>query len=190
MNPNMPGPITISVHVGDAKMTGGYVYFITYENSICRQQNPYFKIGMAKDVSSRLSQLQTGSPLKLILAGLIESDDPFSLEQYLLKQFSEDRVCGEWVKARGENLKFIKTYKLTLDRFDELFKTPPVDEKDLKIEVLSREVRRLTAREKELESRLDGNGRANKKSRPDEPHHGKKIWQYKNWASNQFEDLH
>lgn len=168
-------------------MANGHVYFITYENSICRQQNPYFKIGIAKNVSSRLSQLQTGSPLRLTLAGVIESDDPFSLEQYLLRQFSTDRVCGEWVRAHSKNLEFIKTYELILDRFDELFETPYVDEKDLQIEALKKEISRLSDREKDLKSRLDDRGRIDKKPRPDEPHHGKKIQQYRNWARDLFE---
>lgn len=169
-------------------MQTGYVYFITYEEGVCRQQNPFLKIGVAKIVSSRLSQLQTGSPIKLTLAGSIESEDPYSLEQYLLKQFSNERVCGEWIRANPTIINFIRTYKLKVDRFAELFECEIVDEKDLKIDALTSEVKRLTKRESELKSRLSDKGREKQlKPKSVEPlPHSKRIYAYRKW----IEDVH
>lgn len=118
----------------------GYVYFITYENDIYRHKNPFLKIGNAKDVYSRLSALQTGSPVKLALAGFIEIDDALTLEQYFLRQFKANRVKGEWIKITKGIINFIRSYKLNMDCFNELFPDVFVDERDVKIAALEKEI--------------------------------------------------
>jgi hypothetical protein len=68
-----------------------YVYFVRAETM------RLIKIGIAKDLESRLSGLQTGSPDKLTLMGLIRPDtDPKYLENRLHNKFSKHHSHGEW----------------------------------------------------------------------------------------------
>jgi Meiotically Up-regulated Gene 113 (MUG113) protein len=70
-----------------------YVYFI--------QANPSkrVKIGKANNPETRLKELQTGSPEKLSILGLINckhSGQAAEREAVLHKQFSDLRLEGEW----------------------------------------------------------------------------------------------
>lgn len=63
-----------------------WVYFIRCGDSV--------KIGVAVDVRKRLSSLQTGNPAPLSLMASMPGDE--KAERKLHKQFSADRLSGEW----------------------------------------------------------------------------------------------
>lgn len=73
--------------------TQKYVYLIsTYHMNPCG----YLKIGITQDFNSRRSQLQSGSPFLIINECLVETDNPFQLEQNILFKFKQYRIRGEW----------------------------------------------------------------------------------------------
>lgn len=60
----------------------------------------------------RLSELQTGSPVKLSILMVIDCrifEYPFSIELRLHELFKQYRIHGEWFKMEGELLEFIKS---------------------------------------------------------------------------------
>ncbi len=65
-----------------------YVYFVEGAGLV--------KIGWAKDPKKRLANLQIGSPVKLFLIGMIETEKALPLEAALHKRFRRHRVYGEW----------------------------------------------------------------------------------------------
>ena len=68
------------------------VYFIGEEDTPCCR----IKIGVAKNIERRRSNLQTGNPLELRLLGWINTEGNFELERRLHQHFSARRVRGEW----------------------------------------------------------------------------------------------
>lgn len=68
------------------------VYFIGEQESGCCR----IKIGGAKDIEKRRSNLQTGNPSELRLLGWIHSEAAFELERRLHQRFSATRIRGEW----------------------------------------------------------------------------------------------
>jgi hypothetical protein len=78
------------------------VYFIgQLETNSCFR----IKIGVAKDITRRKGNLQTGNPLPLEIMGWINSDDDFQLEKSLHRHFSKHRIRGEWFEIEpGEIL--------------------------------------------------------------------------------------
>lgn len=78
----------------------GYVYFIKQENE------DLFKIGITyKDPNARLRSMQTGTPHKLEMFGLVSSDNPRRLEKELHKQFKDYHIRGEWFRLTQEQVK-------------------------------------------------------------------------------------
>lgn len=76
----------------------GYVYLIgELEND-----NRY-KIGStrAKDVNTRLKQLQTGNSSPLILCDYFETSRPFKLEKMLHNHFKDANVINEWFELNN-----------------------------------------------------------------------------------------
>lgn len=67
-----------------------YVYFIESERL------GMVKIGCAGDPEARRAAMQTGSADKLILRGLIASDDATALEGMIHDVHARDRAHGEW----------------------------------------------------------------------------------------------
>lgn len=55
-----------------------------------------YKIGMSGNVELRFAQLRTMSPVALSLAGIIETQEPRSLEAELHRLFADKRMHGEW----------------------------------------------------------------------------------------------
>lgn len=68
------------------------VYFIAEKENACSP----IKVGVAKNIASRKSNLQTGNPLTLQLLGWINTEDDFHLERRLHNYFGATRVRGEW----------------------------------------------------------------------------------------------
>lgn len=75
----------------------GKVYFIKSENS------NLIKIGLTyNDVNSRLKQIQTGNPEKLIIYRVVETFFPEKLEEYFHLYFEEYQKFGEWFDVPQE----------------------------------------------------------------------------------------
>jgi Meiotically up-regulated gene 113 len=73
-----------------------FVYFIYNQDSNA------IKIGWARNVQTRLAELQTASPIKLKLLKTIQLETPTeaqSLEKQLHRHFAQLRIQGEWFQA-------------------------------------------------------------------------------------------
>ncbi|HCL66757.1 MAG TPA: hypothetical protein DIC56_18355 [Rhizobium sp.] len=68
------------------------VYFIGEDENGCSP----IKVGVAKDIGRRKSDLQTGNPLELKLLGWITSADDFKTERDLHRRLASRRGRGEW----------------------------------------------------------------------------------------------
>jgi len=102
-------------------MKEGFVYIVTHESALWRAAHPVIKIGKAVDIDKRICDLNTCSPINLILVASIQSKDPHSLEHYLHKMFSRNRLNGEWFDLTPSMIVALRSYYLSGDRFDELF---------------------------------------------------------------------
>lgn len=71
----------------------GYVYLIGEVGDEGR-----YKIGStrAKDVNTRLKQLQTGNSAELYIKEAYETEYPFKLEKMLHNHFKSSNLIGEW----------------------------------------------------------------------------------------------
>jgi hypothetical protein len=78
-----------------------YVYLI--------QSDRYFKIGIANDVESRLSQLQTGNPNELVIESCYEFPNAQAVETVLHQKFSSVRKLGEWFLLSNTGLQEFDT---------------------------------------------------------------------------------
>jgi hypothetical protein len=65
-----------------------FVYFVAFDG--------FVKIGVAKNVKKRVSQLQSGCPHQLDLIGVVEGDR--ETEAAYHKKFRKLRVSGEWFR--------------------------------------------------------------------------------------------
>lgn len=79
--------------MSDAKQT----YFIT-------QGDDYCKIGVTKNITHRMSGLQTSSPQKLHLRKTLQGD----VERSMHDRFSHLRVRGEWFRYEGALREFVE----------------------------------------------------------------------------------
>jgi hypothetical protein len=57
------------------------------------------KVGRATDPVGRIADLQTGSPVPLMIAWRIETPDAKRLEAALHRRYAEHRALGEWFEA-------------------------------------------------------------------------------------------
>ena len=99
-----PGKRTINLDKETAKPPC-YIYFILNYDSQA------VKIGIAKNVKRRLASLQTSSPSKLELLGIIKTksvNNARKIEKSLHEKFAENRIRGEWFKTNVELLDYIK----------------------------------------------------------------------------------
>ena len=85
------------------KSSKGFVYLI--------KCNEWYKIGKAKNVNSRLSGLQTGSPYLLELLHAIHCKDYSRAESYLHNVFADRRGLGEWFELTENDIEKIKAIK-------------------------------------------------------------------------------
>ena len=82
-----------------AAMAGsGTVYLIQCGN------HPLFKIGVATELSNRLSIMQVNCPFKLSIIASKLSPHPYELEKQLHYIVDEHRVRGEWFKLTRKSL--------------------------------------------------------------------------------------
>ena len=84
----------------------GYVYLI---GEIGKEGR--YKIGStrAKDVNTRLKQLQTGNSSELSLKDYFQTDKPFKLEKMLHNHFKSSSLIGEWFKLTKSNIDNFKS---------------------------------------------------------------------------------
>lgn len=71
-------------------MSDCYVYVIKFEGT------EFYKIGRTKDPKGRLSQMQTGSPVRLLPVICKQVIDGVAAESALHKLFDQSRHMGEW----------------------------------------------------------------------------------------------
>ena len=98
-----PGKRTITLSKEKAEIPG-YVYFILNPDSNA------IKIGIAKNISRRLANLQTSNAARLELLGSIQTENinkAKKLEKSLHEQFSKFIVRGEWFHCHSELLQYI-----------------------------------------------------------------------------------
>jgi hypothetical protein len=76
------------------------VYFIGQEEKACSP----IKIGVAKNISVRKRNLQTGNLSDLRLLGWIEVADAFRLERHLHQHFEAIHVRGEWFAIKPADI--------------------------------------------------------------------------------------
>lgn len=74
-----------------------YVYILKTSDDV-------YKIGVAKDVESRVRQLQTGSVEEITLVNKFLSEFPFKIESTLHRKYNRNRINGEWYYLTEENL--------------------------------------------------------------------------------------
>lgn len=58
----------------------------------------HVKIGITNNLKKRILTIQTNNPNKIMLEHTEEREDAYNLEQWLLSQFSENIINGEWLK--------------------------------------------------------------------------------------------
>lgn len=79
----------------------GFVYIV--------RSGEYYKIGMTRgDVEKRVATLQTGSPRRLHIVKIIETEDPATLEKDLHGMLNNKRGRGEWFKLSEGDLRVLK----------------------------------------------------------------------------------
>ena len=75
------------------------IYLISYDNQ-------FLKIGYTKNITKRLSQLQTSIPIKLEVLHLIDGD--IALEKKLHFLFKDLRTQGEWFNFDNSILEYFE----------------------------------------------------------------------------------
>jgi len=89
--------------------TANYLYFVQARTL------RLIKIGIATCYNSRLSSLQSSSPDRLDLLGLLRPDgrDPLQIEQQLHVQFDHHRSHGEWFQPGVDLLAYIADHAIS-----------------------------------------------------------------------------
>ena len=70
--------------------------------------NEFYKIGIANDLDSRISSLQTGNPYILEIYFAKKHRLAEQLEKYLHNHFIKKQISGEWFKLNENDLKEAK----------------------------------------------------------------------------------
>lgn len=102
-------------------MTSGFVYIITHDSVRWRAAHPVIKIGKAININKRIAELNTASPINLILVASIQSKNAIALEHHLHMMFAKHRLNGEWFELNPLMITTLRQNYLNGDRFDELF---------------------------------------------------------------------
>lgn len=79
-----------------------YVYLIT--------DGRFIKIGVSKDVETRLNLLQVGNPKELSIIADYEVEKPAKLEKIIHEHYRDKRTNSEWFKLTKHNIEVIKRY--------------------------------------------------------------------------------
>lgn len=78
----------------------GYVYLVLAENGL-------YKIGRAKDVTTRLQPFSVHFPMKWELVHSFQSDNYSAAEANLHQAFQDKREIGEWFRLAPEDVEYI-----------------------------------------------------------------------------------
>lgn len=84
------------------QMSSKYIYVI--------KCNQYYKIGLAKNLSSRLSAIQSGSPYSIQCIVKFKCSEPKYCESMLHEIFNGQKIRGEWFLLDKQDILFIKQY--------------------------------------------------------------------------------
>lgn len=63
---------------------------------IFSEENGFYKVGVSKNPTKRVKQLQTGNGEKLILKNKYESEYYSQIEKYFHSMYSPEKKQGEW----------------------------------------------------------------------------------------------
>lgn len=74
----------------------------------------FIKIGIAKDVESRIASLQTGNPYELELLACFDFRDASFIEKALHQKCDENHVRGEWYRLTAAQVNEIKSICISL----------------------------------------------------------------------------
>ena len=70
----------------------------------------YTKIGISRNISLRMTALQTGNPFPIQLVYAKEVDNAYNIEQDLHKKYSEFNISGEWFELSKDDINTIILY--------------------------------------------------------------------------------
>lgn len=87
---------------------------------IIEHPHGFVKIGVSSQPLRRLDTFQTGCPYGLSLLGVIETDEPFSVEASLHEKYEGEKQSGEWfnldTRQRAHLLKLVDLGKEAVNR--------------------------------------------------------------------------
>lgn len=93
--------------IEDDAECGSYVYFI--------QSGPYVKIGIADRPKHRLSMLQVGNPITLVILNTFKVIRANQVERSLHEHFNDKWQRGEWFRLSDDDVVRIQTARTILD---------------------------------------------------------------------------
>lgn len=82
----------IWVKIQEGFMKKDFLYIVSCETN----NKKLFKIGVTKELDSRIKNLKTANPFDLQLEYYDEIEDAYKIEKILHKFFSKNKLEGEW----------------------------------------------------------------------------------------------
>lgn len=92
------------------KQTPEYTEEIGTKHVYLIKSGDYHKIGIAKNVKSRMDSLNAANPLSLELVASSKCKQARQVERYLHDKYAEQRVKLEWFKLNDEQITEVITY--------------------------------------------------------------------------------
>lgn len=92
--------------------------------------NEFYKIGIAADVSARISNMQTGNPYPLSVCAYYQFDNPAPVEQAIHQRFSKQWQLGEWFGLTESDLSLIDSICLLLGGIKQKEELPEIQNTD------------------------------------------------------------
>ena len=117
---NLNGLVYIEGHLAykmafeEIKSKSG-VYIIKFQNT------DKYKIGITKNLKSRISQFSTGNPDNIIIEYFIATKHYKSLEKHFHNIFKNNKMKGEWFKFTTKDLQELKSTLVVLAKSDLFF---------------------------------------------------------------------
>lgn len=87
----------------------GFVYIIYFKDT---NKTTFYKIGYAKNVKTRISDLQTGNPFEINIMFCFYCNNMRDTEKELHIKFKNLRYSKEWFNLEEENINNIKSFIL------------------------------------------------------------------------------
>ena len=92
---------------GHDPFTPGFIYVLSFRDMSGER---FCKIGMAKNLESRIASIQTSLPFKLKIEMCFYSENMAKTEKEMHAEFSDERVAGEWFRLTDNQLMSIRSY--------------------------------------------------------------------------------